>query len=241
MANKRISELTELTSGNVENEDWFEVQEADVAESKKITLENATKIERDARIAQDNVIEAGIGSNTDGTYNTPSGTTYLDSTTSVMNALATIDTALAAVAGSGSTVSTAEIHLSTTEIQSLYATPQLVLGSLENGIYHILSAFAYFDYGTTAFGCASGEDMILYYTGHRADYFMEWDETFLESTSDNAARGTWTSNLEMYKDAAVYVALRTANPTYDANHDGEIYLYVTYISQTLSFLAGGGS
>ena len=38
--------------------------------------------------------QVGIGCNTNGTYNTPIGTTYLNSTTSVMNALAKLDTEL---------------------------------------------------------------------------------------------------------------------------------------------------
>jgi hypothetical protein len=40
---------------------------------------------------EDTTTRTGIGSNADGTYNTPSGTNFLDSTTDVMDALDTID------------------------------------------------------------------------------------------------------------------------------------------------------
>ncbi|GAG04962.1 unnamed protein product, partial [marine sediment metagenome] len=71
MANKRIIDLG--VAASVTNANVMEVDDAAFIESKQATVEVITQVERDARIAQDNVIEAGTGLETDGTYTAPAG------------------------------------------------------------------------------------------------------------------------------------------------------------------------
>jgi hypothetical protein len=59
----------------------------------------------------DAAIETGVGLNADGTYNAPSGSSYIDSSTSVMNALSLLDTTLKCVHNGAVDLNTREIAL----------------------------------------------------------------------------------------------------------------------------------
>lgn len=76
MANKKISELDTLV-GNVAATDIVEVQKNGETSSKKATLTQLTAVEVAARVAQDDVIEAGVGLNTNGTYPSLPNSWYL--------------------------------------------------------------------------------------------------------------------------------------------------------------------
>jgi len=75
MANKTITQLTAVAS--VAAIDEFEVQVSGEIGTKKCTLTQLTQVEATARAAQDDVIEAAVGLNTDGTYKTLSDSWYL--------------------------------------------------------------------------------------------------------------------------------------------------------------------
>jgi len=64
------------------------------ASAKKYTGLELRAKEKGEREAQDDVIEAGVGLNGDGTYNGFAGSNYLDASTSTRDALSKLDTAI---------------------------------------------------------------------------------------------------------------------------------------------------
>ena len=92
MADKQIYELsasganlldTALVAGGV-----------GTASATKYTGLQVRAVEKAEREAQDNVIEASVGLNANGSYNTISGSNYLDSSTTIRSALLLLDTVL---------------------------------------------------------------------------------------------------------------------------------------------------
>ena len=96
MADKLISELTNLPSGSIEGADLVEVQESDQVISKKVTVTVLNELEKAERVAQDDVIEASVGLDANGAYPGFSGSNYLDVTADVMDALDALDNAIGA-------------------------------------------------------------------------------------------------------------------------------------------------
>jgi len=197
MANKLISELTTLAT--VANADELEVQKSGELVTKRATVEAVTKVERDARIAQDNVIEAGIGSNADGTYNTPSGTNHIDSTTSVMNALETLDGIIGA-----SVLLIARVNIDAANLNTAGTVPYEIIAAPGAGKYiDVISSSNSLDFGATPMNWAVGapKGVLEYDTG--SSHIIEWSNTFMESAANAIAKGTWTSQPEIVENKKV--------------------------------------
>lgn len=86
------SELERVFGRNQDLIKQFELlfSEGDDFSSEILALQNLTT----AILTELNTAETGAGLNANGTYNTPSGTNYLDSTTSIQNAVETLDGAI---------------------------------------------------------------------------------------------------------------------------------------------------
>ena len=193
MADKLIKGLTTLGSGSIENEDWLEIQEDDASTSKKVTVEVLNEIEAAARAAQDDVIEAGVGLNADGTYNTPSGTNYLDSTTDVMDALDALDNA---IGSSGSGIVVDVVQVTAANLNNSGLTPyEIITAPGANKYIELLDCSIWLDAGGTPTECGTQKLVLEFDTG--SSHFMEWSNSFIESSSDIVNKGTWTSEVEM--------------------------------------------
>ena len=197
MANKLISDLT--ARGTILNSDMVEVQVSGQVITKRTTVEDLTKIERDARIAQDNVIEASSGFNADGSYPTPSGTNYLDTSTDVMDALDKLDSA---IFGGGSGIVVDNITVSSANLNNAGLAPYEIIAAQGVGkTIELLHCSIYLNYVSSAVDCGS-QKLILEYDGE-ASHIMEWSNSFIESSSDTINTGTWTSNVEMVANKAL--------------------------------------
>jgi len=225
MANKLISDLTLLTSGNIEGSDWLEIQEDDAGVTKKVTVTVLNEIEAAARAAQDDVIEAAVGLDTDGTYPGFSGTNYLDSTTDVIDALDALDNA---ISGSGSGIVVDIVQVTAANLNNSGLTPYTIIAAPGSNKYiELLDCSIWLDYKGTALECGSQKLVMQYDTG--SAHFMEWSNTFIESAADIANKGTWTSEVEMKLNKAVEITFDGGvNPT---SGNTALKVWVTYITR----------
>lgn len=208
MANKLISELTSLAT--VANADEMEVQKSGEVVTKKATVEAVTKVERDARIAQDNVIELGVGLAAAGTYVVPTGTNYLDSTTDVMTALDALDSAIGA---SSAAIITEIVGVSSADLNNAGITPyELIAAPGATSWIEIISISCRLNYVSSAVECGSQKMVLQYDNG--ASHFMEWANAFVESGADIIAKGTWTSETTIILNEGVELTFDGGvNPT----------------------------
>ena len=207
MANKLISELTNLAT--VANADEVEVQKSGEVVTKKATVEAITKVERDARKAQDDAIELGVGLDTDGNYDTPSGTNHLDSTTDVMTALVALDSALGS---SSAAIITEIITVASASLNSAGTTPyELIAAPGATRWIEIIACSARLNYVSSVV-VVSGKPVLEYDTG--SSHFMEWANAFIVSSADIIAKGTWTSETEIILNKGVQLTFDdSTNPT----------------------------
>ncbi len=208
MANKLISDLT--PEAVTTDAYLVEVQDPDLKITRKATQEVVTEVERNARIAQDNVIELGVGSNADGTYNTPVGTNYLDSTTDVMDALEELDSQLGS---SGSAIYCDTVGVGAASLNNAGIAPYVIVAAPSaNRSIDVIAVSIFLDNNGTDLECGS-QDMVLEYdTG--ASHFVEWGNSFAESSTDVINKGTWTSNVTMLEAKKVQLTFTGGvNPT----------------------------
>jgi len=93
MSNKKISQLTP-SSTDFQDVDEMEGQLITGVESRKFTGAQLRAVEKAEREAQDNVIEAAIGLNVDGTFIPFSGTNFMDTATTHREAEELLDVAI---------------------------------------------------------------------------------------------------------------------------------------------------
>jgi len=144
MADKEIHELA-ASGGNLEDTD-LAAGVVGVAEAKKYTGLQIRAVEATARAVQDDAIELGIGSNADGTYNTPAGTTYLDASTDVMDALEKLDTAINSFVTSG--IYKKEGYLSNAEVQNLGTFQEMIAAPGANKAIDVIDCVLYIEVTT---------------------------------------------------------------------------------------------
>ena len=230
MANKLISDLG--ARGVVANSDLIEVQVSSESLTKKTNVEDLTKIERDARIAQDNVIEASVGLDADGSYPGFVGSNYLDASTDVIDALDILDSSI-------NTASLGEVHIESVFIQ---ASSVRTLGTIpfeivedpgDNKHIQVLSCSVAANYQSAAVECGTQKLVLQYDTG--ASPFMEWSNSFIETGSDIINMGTWTSQAEM-------VTHKKVEMTYSGGADAtagntELYVHIVYVIRTSFYTA----
>ena len=221
MANKRIVDLT--TQAAIVDADWLEVQVSTEAVTKKSSVNVVTKVERDARIAQDDVIEAGVGLAAAGTYVTPVGTNYIDTSTDVMSALNLLDDAIGDM-----NVVTLEVSIPNANLNIAGATPYEIIPAPGAGKYiEVISASCSFDYTAPqmAWAIGSPKGVLQYDTG--ASHFMEWSNTFMVSTADIINKGTWTSEVGIIANKKVEFTFDSApNPTAGGSR---LNISITYV------------
>jgi len=235
MANKTINELTAVAS--VAASDEIEVQKSGETSTKKATLTQLTAVEAAARIAQDNVIEAGVGLNADGTYASLTDSWYLRAaefaagitdrdgasgalTESIANALRLLDAQMYAMSSSQGFISTKTIVCSTADILACNATPKVLIQGISGRHYEIISAVAYNEFGTAAFSAGTDKLEIKYFGG---SIIAEFDNAFLEAAADSFYRAIPTANGAV--PAASVVLYCATAPTLG---DGEITVILTY-------------
>lgn len=221
MANKLISELTTLASGNIAGEDYVEVQEQDQAVTKKVTVTVLNELEADARATQDDRIEAACGLNADGTYPTPSGTNFLDSTTDIMDALDALDRAI----GYADIVHDV-VSVSAANLNNAGKTPyEIVAAQGANTAIEVISASIILDYTASAVECGTQKLVLEYDTG--STHFMEWSNAFIKGAADACAKGTWTSEVTIPFNKKVQLTFDGgANPTAG---DTKLKVSITYV------------
>jgi len=233
MANKRINDLT--NSASVLNSYVMEVDDGTFVESKKATVEVITQIERDARIAQDNVIEAGAGLNADGTYTPPAGSSYMTAaafvaagyTENMFNALRLLDIQIQA-----NTADIASILLTTTrvltvaEINTLYSVPIVLVDTslfAANVIVDVIDCVAWINYTAPAWTTAKTLDIA--YSGG-AD-ILTFTNGLVVSAADAFQKATPIDNAVMSVATDVVARFDAANPTAPPG-GSEITIYLSY-------------
>ena len=221
MANKRIVDLT--TQAAIVDADWLEVQVSTESVTKKASVNVVTKVERDARIAQDDVIEAGVGLAAAGTYVTPVGTNYIDASTDVMDALDLLDDA---IGSSGSAIVVSSIPVSAANLNNAGIAPfQLIAAPGATKYIEIIAISIWLNFVSAAVECAAQDLVIQYDTG--ASHFAEWSNAWIEGAADAAAKATWTSNVTMMLNKKVELTFSAdANPTAG---DTTLQVWLTYI------------
>ena len=221
MANRRIIDLTQQAA--IVDADWLEVQVSTEAVTKKSSVNVVTKVERDARIAQDNVIEASVGLTAAGAYDTPVGSNYLDASTDVMDALDILDDA---IGSSGSAIVVAIIPVSAANLNNAGIAPfQLVAAPGATKYIEVLSISIWLNFVSAAVECAAQDLVIQYDTG--ASHFAEWSNTWIEGVADAAAKATWTSNVTMMLAKKLELTFSAgANPTAG---DTALKVWIAYI------------
>jgi len=223
MANKLISQLGALTTGNIEADDLFEVQEADQVITKKVTLTVLTELEAAARAAQDDVIEASVGLSAAGAYVPPVGSNYIDASTDVMDAVEMLDDAIGA---SGSAIVVDIIPISAANLNNAGITPyELVAAPGATRYIEVLHMSIYRNFLSVRLECGTQKLIVQYDTG--ASHFVEWSNVFIELNSDGASKGTWTSNVDMVLNKKVEITFDGGvNPTAG---DTSLKVWIVYI------------
>ena len=221
MANKRISDLT--NQATIANADLLEVQVSGEVVTKKATVEVVTKTERDARIAQDDVIEASCGLTAAGAYPGFTGSNYLDATTDIYDALDTLDGALAST---GSSIVVDIIPVSAANLNNAGIAPFSIIAAPGATSYiELLDCSIYLNAVSVDVECGSQKLVLGYDTG--SSHFMEWANAFIESGSDVCNKGTWTSEVAMMLNKKIQLTFDGGvNPTAG---DTTLKVWVTYI------------
>lgn len=232
MANKTITQLSAVAS--VADIDEFEVQVSGELVTKKCTRKQLTQIEETARIAQDNVIEAGAGLNTNGTMPslpnsyylknadfvtgfTDSGGANANVTPNIVNAVRALDAKLyASTAQLASSIKTIAVNCTVPDILAFNVAPKQLLAASAGYVHEIISAVAVRlgdEYGATAYE-AGTDKLVIRYMGGGSDMF-EFPNAFLETSADAASVGVKTANqtLSIGEGMEMYCATSPAGGT----------------------------
>ena len=198
MANSDIHNLT-AASGAVAA-DEFEIQKVGEVTTKKVTLTQLTQVEATARAAQDDIIEAGAGLGTDGTFPAMANSWYLraaDFVTGVVDrggavanivanlwgAIRMLDSKLYANSYAMSqTVRTESVAVSIAEVLACKAVPKTIIVNEATFAVECVSAVASLDYGSVKFE-AGADDLVIRYKDGGATVFT-FPNAFLEATAD---------------------------------------------------------
>ena len=196
MANRRITELT--NQGTFDGSLYVEVDDAAFPETKKMTLDILIGEEETAREDQDDVIEAGAGLETDGTYDPDDTTNYIRTadfvaegiTASLKNADFLLDKKLAEVEadalGAG-TVTKTTVTVATPSPNGLHSVPYNLLGhpiadtDFTGYRIKVIDAWARIDYSTAAIEVGTDVLVLRYSDGTQIG---TWTNGFYESAAD---------------------------------------------------------
>ena len=235
MADKRIRDLTQEAA--VTNGMFIAVDDAGFAEAKKATVEEVTEIERTARIAQDNVIEASVGLNADGTFTPPAGSTYLTAadylaagyTETILNGMRLLDTQVTQNASdiAGILVTVTRV-LTVAEINTLFTAPVVLVDVsawAATSLVDVMDCVAKIDWDSVAWNIGA-QTLDIGYAGGGATDILTFTNAFVQSVADLNQKATPTDGAAM--DGGNIVArFATANPTAPPG-DSEITIYLSY-------------
>ena len=234
MANKRINDLT--GSASVLNSYVMEVDDGTFVESKKATVEVVTQIERDARIAQDNVIEAGAGLNADGTYTPPAGSGYMTAaafaaagyTENMFNGMRLLDEQIQTNAADiANILLTTTRVLTVAEINTLFTAPVVLVDTSAfavNVIVDVIDCVAWINYTAPAWDVGAQTLDVGY---DSAADILTFTEAFVESAADAFQKATPIDNAVMSVATDIVARLNSANPTAPPG-GSEITIYLSY-------------
>ena len=225
MANKLISELTTLASGSIQGEDYVEVQENDQTVTKKVTVTVLNELEKAERQTHDNVIEAAVGLDADGTYPGFVGSNFLDASTDVMDALDLLDSA---IVSNVYDIVTEVVSVTAANLNNAGIAPyQIIAAPGATAFIEVISCAVRLDYNTTQIAFAAGAPKLVLEYDTGASHFMEWSNTFITGAADDIAKGTWTSEVDIPLNKKVQLTFDTgANPTAG---DATLKVFITYI------------
>jgi len=230
---KRINDLTQETT--VTDGMFVEVDDPSFIQSKKATVEEITETERTARIAQNNVIEAGAGLNADGTYTPPAGSGYMTAadflaagyTENMYNGLRLLDNQIQVnTAAISSILLTVSRTLSVAEINTLYTVPVVLVDTSAfaiNKLVDVIDCVAWIDYGSSAWDIGTDTLNIGYAS---AANIMTFPDTLVEAVADRYVKATPIDESVMSLATDVVVRLSTSNPV--AVGDSEITINISY-------------
>ena len=232
MANKRINDLT--TEASVTDSMYVEVDEPGFAESKKATIEEITEIERTARQAQDDVIEASVGLNADGSFTPPAASNYLKAADylaagyneNILNGLRLLDNQVYANAlDIGSTLITVERVLTVAEINTLFTVPVVLVNTVgwaAGWLPDVIDCVAKITYSAPVWTTA--ETLDIGYTGG-AD-ILTFTNGLVVSGANALQKATPIDNAAMTV-ANIEARFPTTNPTAPPGAS-EITIYLSY-------------
>lgn len=241
MANKTITELTAVSS--VTNADEVEVQKSGETTTKKATILQLNAVEAAARAAQDDVIEAAVGLNTNGSYASLTNAWYIRAaefaagitdrsgatgalTESIANALRILDAAIYNTTVFAYTQSlvmrTVTVTCSTADILSCNAVPKVIIPNPGAGYYNeLISLVAENDFNSAAF--EAGTDVLKFKYNGGVDV-CEVPNAFIESGADMVHGGTVTSGVVITPAASIVMYCDSAPTT----GDGSFQITCTY-------------
>lgn len=226
MANKKISELSAVTSVAASTE--MEVQVSGETTTKKATVTQVTAVETAARVAQDDIIEASVGLSTAGAYVELANAWYLRAaeftagmtdrsgavaplTQSVINAIRLLDAKLYAVNATIPTwIKTRTLIVPTVSILACNATPYVLIDGIAGYTHEIISIVASNNYGGVAFEAGTDKLEIKYDGGAT---MFEFPNAFIEATEDTIYRGIPTTNQVLTPEADIVMTCATAPTT----------------------------
>lgn len=239
MANRLISELDAVTS--IISGDEVEVQQVGKTVTKRATITQINSVEATARAAQDDVIEAGVGLNTNGTYPSLTDSFYLTAaafasgitdnggnsgalTENVMNALRILDFHsydTASYVYTNNFVLTKTVELTVNEVLTLKVVPKVLITSPGANMYiEVISAVGKLAFDSAAYEAGTDKLEIKYAGGST---MFEFENAFLESASTVVDRAKSTAD-SVLKVGNVVLDCATQPTT----GDGIITIVLTY-------------
>lgn len=241
MANKTIAQLS--TVATVADIDEFEVQVSGETVTKKCTRKQLTQIEETARIAQDDVIEAAVGLNTNGTYKTLPDSWYLraaDFATgitdrggaegnvveSIEGGLRLLDSKLyESVAQLSQAIKTITVELSNADILSLNAVPKVLIPYQTDYVHEVISIVAAMVApGVALVAYEAGTDKLAVRYSSGGSTIFEFPNAFIETATKSVYSGLATSSQEL--GISRNIELYCATPPTTGN--GIMQINITY-------------
>lgn len=233
MANKQITELD--PQATYDGTYYVPVDDAGFAEAKKMTLAVLTGTEATARENADNAIIAGVGLESDGSFNAITGSNYLEAadfageslSETVKNALTLLDTQIKAntdaITGY-SGITEATVMISGESLLGLATVPyDLVAAPGAGYVIDLISVVGFLDYGGGAIDAGTDRLEIRTETG---DVVATFTNAFYESAADIVQKGLIADNPTL----RVNEKLRLHCDTDDSGgvSTSKLFLYLAY-------------
>lgn len=233
MAEFRINDLNPVVLVDADNPDLI-VDDPSYPEAQRVSRNNLTEAERNARILMDNAIIDGGGLEVDGSMTAIGTSTYLrnsDFSTAALdinlkNGLRLLDVALSTL--TGQLYYTVQATLTSAEILAINATPLVKWPAPGAGlIYNVWEIIAKNNFGTVAYASAGANGIHLRFTA-AADFIVHLDLAFLQAVATQRVNFPKARHV-----MEVNTGLELFAPDGDPiNGDGTIDIILTYVIQS---------